>query len=228
MKDNTIQFTIDFNKDVSEIDLVEIEIRKDGCYQKKVISYDTLAKILIGSSIDRHVFNASIPNNSYSIYETNGGYGCIFLVKGKKRPLLFERANKRLTYIVPYPNLLFDTRASENGYVSCRIFAVKDEILTEDTVLYQFPYSNVSDSGHVCFGTNEIIFSEPKEMKTDCERMVDIFFSSPYNGDYYAEKYTSWLEPDMRKLFEKLSSREQFPNEILISKGTTVKDLLNV
>lgn len=223
--DNKVEFTIDLNKDVSEVDLVEVRIRKDGCYKKKVISYDTLVKILIKSAVDRHMFNASVPDNSYLIYEKDEGYGCIFLVKGKKRPLLFEKANRCLTYVVPYPNLVFNARVSASGGVSCDIFAVKEEMLTDETVLYQFPYSNVSNLGQVCFGGNRLKFSEPRSLKEDCEMMVDTFFSAPYNGDYYTKKYTAWLEADMKKLLERLSQCEQFPTEILISKGMTIREL---
>lgn len=220
-----IVFTIDLNKDYEEVSLVGVEIHKNGYYIKKNIEYDSLIKVLNNSSISKHYFSASVPENSYYIFEENERYGCIFFVKGRKLPLVYS-CNETEHFIVPYPNMLFKVTAMEGGSVSCNVYAIKDEKICDSTRLYQFPFSNVSKVGHVCFGGNDIHFSEPKALAADCKKLVEAFFSSPYNGDYYTSDYTSLLEPDLKKLISTLSEYDVFP-DILVDKGITAKDLIN-
>ena len=56
----------------------------------------------------------------------------------------------------PIPRMVFRFSTNAEGKVSdCRIGVVADETPTPDTVMYHYPFSNVSEgSGHLCVGAN--------------------------------------------------------------------------
>ena len=147
-----------------------------------------------------------------------------------------------LHFNIPIPPLLwiFTTRTINNDrqlYYSA-VFALKSSILTENDLLYRFPFSNVS--GTVCWGENDIQLSvNPKSIQS----LPHIFFSSPFNSDldgdkfrpFYDDKYINGYVDDTLSLFRYLHAKSEnekqeepeFPLSILKVDDFDFKDAIN-
>lgn len=99
----------------------------------------------------------------------------ILQVKKRKAP---TQIFSRFYGDVGYPHLLFAIDVVNDKLSKLKLVAVKDEIITEDTILYKYPYTNVSgDKGNVCLGNNDF-----EKGITKGDKLFDIpnqFFSMP-------------------------------------------------
>lgn len=95
---------------------------------------------------------------------------------------------------VGHPRLLTIVSVKENECIGLKFFSVKDtEEISENTQLYSYPYSNVYETGGVCWsGYREI---EIKSMK-DIE-MLPLMFLSTVNNSH--------MRSNVRELFQKFS-----------------------
>ena len=77
---------------------------------------------------------------------------------------------------------------------------------------FTYPLGNVSDSGDVCWGSNQL--PDIKKLQ-DVEIIPSLFFDAPTNSDFYSEERTKLHCENIRSLYDKLSEKKEFPYEIL-------------
>jgi len=109
---------------------------------------------------------------------------------------------------VGHPRLLFKVQVADNTVVTTYVVAVKDTVITDETEIYEYPFSNVFHRGRVCWGQTKLPrFDSTAYLKS----LPDIFLSSPCNNDNYGHNL-SGLE--YRPLLEELSGKD-FKEEYL-------------
>lgn len=112
---------------------------------------------------------------------------------------------------VGVPTILFAVVLANNILQGFKIAAVKDKVITEDTQIYYYPFSNVSSpTSYACVGGNRISNIEIKST-SQLHSMPDMFLSMPNSNDSYGHN-ESGLE--YRPLLKKLSNKK-FPDKYL-------------
>lgn len=117
-------------------------------------------------------------------------------------------------YDVCVPSLAFSFQVDKGRLQNTRVFVLKDENPTENSVLYRYPFGNVHDDGRVCWGSN--VFPDIREIKR-LEMVMTLFIQSPCNSDLYqSEKCIGMKNVTLRELFEQLHNKQGFPEEYLM------------
>lgn len=122
-------------------------------------------------------------------------------------------------YDAAIPSLVFDFDVSDERLSSTQVYVMKNEKPTDKSQLYRYPFGNVSESGTVCWGRNQL----PKIRKLkDLEEIMMLFIQSPCNSDYYrSSMYCGHEGVSLRELFEMLKDEESYPEDYLVPlKGT--------
>ena len=113
---------------------------------------------------------------------------------------------------VGMPKLLFAIKLSKNVIQRVAVIATLDRTITEDSKLYNYPFSNVSgELGGICFGGNRLYdysFDNPLQLHS----MPNMFLSMPNNDDSYGNRNKSGLL--FRPLLEEIEGKD-FPVEWL-------------
>lgn len=103
------------------------------------------------------------------------------------------------------------------------MFAMQAEHFAAGEKLYQAPFPNVRlDTGSICWGRNQ----RPKQDPGEARKTWQLFFDSPFNGDY-AERKCKSHPADVRVLLVELASSKarKFPASELIEIGIVGKKL---
>lgn len=147
---------------------------------------------------------------------------CLFFKQSKKRTVIaleVERArwdvNLRGQTIeqVGHPKLIFIFELS-NHRIKAKLAAVKDEVVTEKSKLYRYPFSNVHGSMACCWDH----FPQLKEFR-NIESYPYIFLQGERNFDLYVG------EKNYRELLAELSGQD-FNDEKLVETEMVLADLL--
>ncbi len=122
----------------------------------------------------------------------------------------------------PIPRLVFGFFADPVGRVSqCRIGVVADEAPTPDTIMYHYPFSNVSEySGNLCVGANTM----PAYKKLyKAVNLPAFLLSIPNNMHSYHSTHNK-LGLEYRELMEHLKDKDPayYYTDILIPNGWTL------
>lgn len=132
-------------------------------------------------------------------------------------------------FMVPYPNMILEITWKELDCRACptSVWCTNstEQWPTPDTLLYRFPFGNVSDKGSICMGGNAVSLSGTETLAEVVAKCEDLFFNTPYNGDYYSvgNKINSLMS--LGDLLTSLNGKSQFPDELLILDGKKVQDL---
>ena len=117
-------------------------------------------------------------------------------------------------YDVCVPSLVFSFHVDTGRLEKTRVFVLKDDKPTGNSVLYRYPFGNVYDDGRVCWGSN--VFPDILEIKR-LEMVMTLFIHSPCNSDLYnSEKCIGVKDIPLRELFEQLHNKQDFPEEYLM------------
>lgn len=101
-----------------------------------------------------------------------------------------------------------------------KIFALKDEAISEETSLYKFPFSNVSN-GNLCLGTNKKPSINSYADLTNLHKKF--LFNTPFTDDYYSNRNASSAS-NVREFVISMKDKD-FDDELLISKNIQIKEL---
>lgn len=148
-------------------------------------------------------------------------FSVVVAVPADKRALSFGHKH----WYVPFPGLIFLFTVSHGNLQKKSCFAYTDKQVSESTELYQYPFGNVSDTGNICMGS---VTTQNLTDMCDVESIIDDFFFSETNNDYYSGKNHTGMKQE--ELLKRLKELDTFPEEWLTknSKGSlTVKDLLH-
>ena len=118
--------------------------------------------------------------------------------------------------------MVFRFSTNAEGKVSdCRIGVVADETPTPDTVMYHYPFSNVSEgSGHLCVGANTM----PTYKKLHKAVNLPAFLLSIPNNMHSYYKTHNKLGLEYRDLMEFLKDKEPsfYYSDVLIPNEWTL------
>jgi|GEM_PF-3789958 hypothetical protein len=179
--------------------VIEKEILPDTLYQligDSIMEPDWIETPLLPSGCIRYAQQGT--QQKFLIYVPQGG----------RDTWLYNQRIKDL----PFPHLIFGFVLEERVVVRKYVVAVKESLLTNETELYRYPYSNVYQDARTCWdGLPEI--QEVFQIGT----LPELFFASPDNGHLYERQ-------GYRELLER-SQGKQFPYDTLIERGETLADL---
>lgn len=192
-----------------------------GRFVKKLISYTDLLDALIGATEtsytkkDLHFLTPILPGDSkisvvqIKVYEETDISWYILLREPDPADFeYFDTVYKN----VGLPKLIFAIKVQNNAVVSFRIMAVKDRFLRHDSILYSYPFSNVSGVGYVCTGNNYKslnIQMEPGDV-TAILSIPEMFLAMPNSEHSYGHNKSGLYYRDMLAELEGKPFKEEW------------------
>jgi len=220
------RFTAEFSIDSSGETVVTVNATKNGeGVLRKVTLADFLKMMDVNSEYAEDVlyFTHGIAQEGLisSISDNQGGLGAIFhLKKGKQ---FFSTKGKN--YMLPFPGLVFAIRVNMDGVLKVGLcYAVKDAVITEDTILYRYPYGNVSgDNGKICFGSGNVEKPDGPITYKEIYRYIDLFLSADTSPHYYKPGSTTTIQKEFIDLIEYINELGEFPDASLLPADPFIK-----
>jgi len=128
----------------------------------------------------------------------------------------------------PIPRLVFGFQVDQSGKVSgCRIGVVADEAPTPETIMFHYPFSNVSEGagGGLCVGSN----SMPAYRKLHKAVNLPAFLLSIPNNMHNYYRTHNKLGLQYRDLMEHLKDKDPsyYYSDILIPNGYTLQNFID-
>lgn len=207
---------------------------------EKYITFDDYAKAITSSvkiqADARIAFESPIMPNFYvrTIFHreyTTGAHHIILVREPEPADFILHTSNSSntkqqvLTFNkVGMPRLLFAIKIFEGMIQSVKVCAVKANNITEETPLFNYPFSNVDcvssyGGGSICFGSNKISTMKVKNL-TSLHSVPNMFLSMPNNHDKYGHNLTDCRYQDLLELLE----GQPFDNDILEPTNVKLKD----
>ena len=208
---------------ISDSAEITVEEREDGIKSVKNIELNDLL-VCIQSSLReiKPVYHAVLPKNAlfYSCCPETGDFSAA---------IEYPYSKATVTYMAteypdfPLPKLVFGFNIGGNGKIRRVYLGVAENgILRENSKMFVYPFSNVSDSFSLCTGDNEL----PKiNSPYSLSNMPDYILSMPDNDDHFKPE-NNRLKLGHRELMEHLADKspEYYYSDILIPSGKTLAD----
>ena len=198
--------------------------KSDGTTVEKTVSLEDYVSIIRNASVEvqkeEYYSLTNLPENVYSVAATGSKdtFRVTMFVPGKVRGVTFCNS---FIYRVPYPNLVMKICVVKGKMVGSQIFAVKDDTLSPDTELYQYPFGNVDTSGLACWGSIDRTCKRVEEVPNLIER----FFEAGTNNHYYEAGVTISKNLSLSEQYTKLERLKKYPDNYLVSTGRKLKDI---
>lgn len=207
---------------ISDSAEIFVEERKNGIKSCKCISLDDLL-VCIKSSIReiKPVYRAVLPKNAlfYSCCPETGSFSAAMEYPYNKADITYMNTEYR---DFPLPKLVFGFKVAGGKIKKVYLGVTGNGILRESSLMYTYPFSNVSNDFILCTGGNSL-----PEIKSpySLSNMPDYILSLPDNDDYYNIRHNR-LELGHRELMEHLADKspEYYYSDVLIPSGKTLAD----
>ena len=203
---------------------VLIETHTDGIVKCKEIQEDALLDCIKNSMRHNYISSGLLPPNCLYIEIDSDG--------NKSYCLWYPRLYADISYhetaypSFPLPRLVFAFHVDTEGKIGeCRMCVVADEKPTMETVMYRYPFSNVSGTrGAICIGANAL----PKYKTPHTLASLPAFLLSIPNGDHSFNALNNKLNLQYRDLLEHLKDKEPsyYYSDVLIPNEKTLKDFI--
>lgn len=208
---------------ISDSAEIFVEERKNGIKSCKCISLDDLL-VCIKSSIReiKPVYRAVLPKNAlfYSCCPETGSFSAAMEYPYNKADITYMNTEYR---DFPLPKLVFGFKIGGTGKIQKVYLGVTENgILRENSKMFVYPFSNVSNNFSLCTGENEL----PKiNSPYSLSNMPDYILSMPDNDDHFEPK-NNRLHLGHRELMEHLADKspEYYYSDVLIPSGKTLAD----
>ena len=201
-----------------------LETHTDGIVKCKAVQEDALLDCIKNSVRHSYVSSGLLPPNCLHVGIDSDG--------NKSYCLWYPRLYADIRYHetdypdFPLPRLVFAFHVDTEGKVSrCRMGVVADEKPTMETVMYRYPFSNVSgENGDICIGANAL----PKYKTPHTLMNLPTFLLSIPNNDHSYSPLNSKLRMQYRDLLEHLKDKDPsyYYSDVLIPNGKTLKDFI--
>ena len=207
---------------ISDSAEIYVEERKNGIKSCKCISLNDLL-VCIKSSIReiKPIYRAVLPKNAlfYSCCPETGSFSAAMEYPYNKADITYMNTEYR---DFPLPKLVFGFKVAGKKIKKVYLGITGNGILRESSLMYTYPFSNVSNDFILCTGGNSL-----PEIKSpySLSNMPDYILSLPDNDDYYNIRHNR-LELGHRELMEHLADKspEHYYSDILIPSGKTLSD----
>lgn len=208
---------------ISDSAEITVEERENGVKSIKNISINDLL-VCIKSSLReiKPVYRAVLPKNAlfYSCCPETGDFSAA---------IEYPYSKATVTYMAteypdfPLPKLVFGFNIGGNGKIRRVYLGVTESgILRENSKMFLYPFSNVSNDFSLCTGDNELpAIKSPYSLSN----MPDYILSLPDNDDRFKPE-NNRLKLGHRELMEHLADKspEYYYSDILIPSGKTLAD----
>ncbi len=183
----------------------------------KVVSPQTVMKAAAPYQEEYVVTTPILPKSCVFYQESRNRIRVGIEVEKGNHDVIFGEIEESLYKQVAYPKLLFWFDINKSMQVlSANVVAVKDLLISEETELYRFPYSNVFESGKICW----TIKSDPYSSLRQLEILPYIFLGATKNMDLYEAAH----DINLRDLLEFMQEKV-FDDSLLIPMNKKVKDI---
>lgn len=207
---------------ISDSAEIFVEERKNDIKSCKCISLNDLL-VCIKSSIReiKPIYRAVLPKNAlfYSCCPETGSFSAAMEYPYNKADITYMNTEYR---DFPLPKLVFGFKVAGGKIKKVYLGVTGNGILRESSLMYTYPFSNVSNDFILCTGGNSL-----PEIKSpySLSNMPDYILSLPDNDDYYNIRHNR-LELGHRELMEHLADKspEHYYSDILIPSGKTLSD----
>ena len=207
---------------ISDSAEIFVEERKNGIKSCKCISLSDLL-VCIKSSIReiKPVYRAVLPKNAlfYSCCPETGSFSAAMEYPYNKADITYMNTEYR---DFPLPKLVFGFKVAGKKIKKVYLGITGNGILRESSLMYTYPFSNVSSDFVLCTGGNAL-----PEIKSpySLSNMPDYILGLPDNDDYFNIK-NNRLQLNHRELMEHLADKtpEYYYSDILIPSGKTLAD----
>lgn len=195
-------------------------IDEKGGKIERTIAPEELVRLLSESQIDVNSWNESpiLPENCYRYTEntTHNAYKVLLKIPPQNHDTwLFDQRIEGMAY----PSLMFGFVVMGNRVKEKYVVALlKDDLVTDETPVYFYPYSNVYEDAKACWHElPEIV--ELRQLGT----LPELFFASPDTMEllHGQKRNSSGLE--YREFLTKYQGKS-FPTEFLVPRKETVGD----
>lgn len=207
--------------EINEEAPIKVYTEKEGFKKSKLISLDNLYECITqakvangGNNKAEYEDSGLLPNRNVKtlqiITDKNRKIDIISMLKTN---IEFDATfcNKKYKGI-KLPNIVMAVKFVNNKLVSGNIAITLNEVITEDTQLYQFPLANVFTNGRICWGANSTT-SYNFESLDEAYKIIGMFLSMPFNTDGYQGSNRSGL--GMRDLLVRIQ-KKGFDNKWLV------------
>lgn len=207
---------------ISDSAEITVEERRNGIKRIKNISINDLL-VCIKSSLReiKPVYHAVLPKNAlfYSCCPETGDFSAAMEYPYNKADITYMNTEYR---DFPLPKLVFGFKVAGGKIKKVYLGITGNGILRESSLMYTYPFSNVSKDFVLCTGGNAL-----PEIKSpySLSNMPDYILTLPDNDDYYNIRHNR-LELGHRELMEHLADKtpEYYYSDILIPSGKTLSD----
>lgn len=207
---------------ISDSAEIAVEERRNGIKRIKNISINDLL-VCIKSSLReiKPVYRAVLPKNAlfYSCCPETGDFSAAMEYPYNKADITYMNTEYR---DFPLPKLVFGFKVAGKKIKKVYLGITGNGILRESSLMYTYPFSNVSKDFVLCTGGNAL-----PEIKSpySLSNMPDYILSLPDNDDYFNIK-NNRLQLNHRELMEHLADKtpEYYYSDILIPSGKTLAD----
>lgn len=158
-----------------------------------------------------------IPGEMISALKSTDGtlIGGIFYLPPQMHQFVLAAAGerKRQAYYMPLPGLVYGLVANKGSVTFKKCFAVK-EWEGKNTLLCQYPFGNVSNSGDICMGTanRQGVTTYPA-----LREYIEDSLLSVTNSDYLSgDDVRATSKMTQHQLCDMVAQLEQFPTELLL------------
>lgn len=207
---------------ISDSAEIFVEERKNDIKSCKCISLNDLL-VCIKSSIReiKPVYRAVLPKNAlfYSCCPETGSFSAAMEYPYNKADITYMNTEYR---DFPLPKLVFGFKVAGGKIKKVYLGVTGNGILRESSLMYTYPFSNVSSDFSLCTGDNELpAIKSPYSLSN----MPDYILSLPDNDDYFNIR-NNRLQLNHRELMEHLADKspEYYYSDILIPSGKTLAD----
>lgn len=207
---------------ISDSAEIFVEERKNGIKSCKCISLNDLL-VCIKSSLNeiKHAYHTVLPKNAlfYGCSPETGDFSAAMEYPYNKADITYMNTEYR---DFPLPKLVFGFKVAGGKIKKVYLGVTGNGILRESSLMYTYPFSNVSNDFVLCTGGNAL-----PEIKSpySLSNMPDYILSLPDNDDYYNIRHNR-LELGHRELMEHLADKtpEYYYSDILTPSGKTLSD----
>jgi len=206
--------------------------QRSGREVAKTISSKDYVNMIAGSTVISgempYVRLGKLPKGFIDGAISDNGIKAFIEVPEKVRCIRYFDANNM--FLVPFPRLMFELEAVNGRFLGGYVYAVKGtKPIVDKTELYQYPFGNVSTSGHICFGN---IFAQEVvvvEKFIDFEKVIERFFSAITNDDYWGKKnrIKSGKYETQRDFLKFLEGKAKYPSKELVAVGESAGEIIN-
>ena len=186
----------------------------DGSSLQKTLSFEDYKKLLdIATKVveDKYISIPKLPKYYYEGGATKkrNSFWVALFVPGNMHQFYYQTTEEML--FVPYPNMLFLLKI-EKGVASSRYcYAIADDMLKENSILYQSPYGHVDTTGDICMGSCSTKFASISEADT----FIEQFILGANQGHYYTKEDMTVKNVSLRELLGLVEKKGYFPSEWL-------------